>query len=164
VEWKVAILCAAAVAAVAAILTVVAAGIPALSAVSWLWTISGAAIALGLYQRRKPQAWMDAGVGAQIGVVAGLALITAIGISMATAGLVARFGLHSMGPFDAELRAQIEKAAAMNPQPAEAMRYVKLPEFRAGIMLGGFAMVGGFVLLLSTVGGALSGMLRTRRS
>jgi len=164
VEWKAAILCAAAVAAVAAILTVVAAGIPALSAVSWLWTISGAAIALGLYQRRKPQAWMDAGVGAQIGVVAGLALITAIGISMATAGLVARFGLHSMGPFDAELRAQIEKAAAMNPQPAEAMRYVKLPEFRAGIMLGGFAMVGGFVLLLSTVGGALSGMLRTRRS
>jgi hypothetical protein len=107
---------------------------------------------------------MDAGVGAQIGVVAGLALITAIAISMAAAGLVARFGLHSMGAFDAELRAQIDKAAAMNPQPAEAMRYVKSPEFRAGIMLGGFAMVGGFILVLSTVGGALSGMLRTKRS
>jgi len=164
VEWKTAILCAGVVAAVAAVLSVIAAGIPALSVLSWLWTLSGAAIALGLYQRRKPQAWIDAGVGAQIGVVAGLALITAIAISMAVAGLVARFGLHSMGAFDAELRAQIEKAAAMNPQPAEAMRYVESPEFRAGIMLGGFAMVGGFVLVLSTVGGALSGMFRTRRS
>jgi hypothetical protein len=164
VEWKTAILCAAAVATVAAALSLIAARVPALSAISWLWTISGAAIALGLYQRRKPQAWMDAGVGARIGVVAGLALVAAIAASMAVAGLVARFGLHSMGPFDAELRAQIDKAAAMNPQPVEAMRYVKSPEFRAGIMLGGFAMLGGFVMVLSTVGGALSGMLRTRRS
>ena len=48
-----------------------------------------------------------------------------------------------MGAFDAELRAQIEKAAAMNPQPAEVMRYIKSPEFRAGIMLAGFAMMAG---------------------
>lgn len=164
VEWKTAILCVLAVAAVAAVLTLLAAQVPKLTFVSWLWTISGAAIALGLYQRRKPQAWMDAGVGARIGIVAGLALIVSIAVAMAIAGLVARYGLHTMGSFDAELRSQIEKAAAMNPQPAEAMRYVKLPEFRAGIMLGGFAMMSGFVMIFSTLGGAMSGMLRTRRS
>jgi hypothetical protein len=163
VEWKTAILCVLAVAAVAAVLTLLAAQVPKLTFVSWLWTISGAAIALGLYQRRKPQAWMDAGVGARIGIVAGLALIVSIAVAMAIAGLVARYGLHTMGSFDAELRSQIEKAAAMNPQPAEAMRYVKLPEFRAGIMLGGFAIMSGFVMIFSTLGGAMSGMLRMRR-
>jgi hypothetical protein len=37
------------------------------------------------------------------------------------------------------------------------------PEFRAGIMLAGFAMVAGALLLLSALGGAVGGMLRTRR-
>jgi uncharacterized membrane protein HdeD (DUF308 family) len=164
VEWKTAVLCAAAVAGVAALLTLLAAKVPALTFVSWLWTLSGAAIVLGLYQRRRPQAWMDATVGARIGIVSGLALIAAIAVSMTICGLVARFGLHAMGPFDAELKSQIEKAAAMNPQPAEAMRYVTRPEFRAAIMLGGFAMMSGVVMLFSALGGAMSGMLRTRRT
>lgn len=163
VEWKTAILCVAVVAGVAALLTAIAAEVPRLTFISWLWTVSGAAIALGLYQRRRPQAWMDAGIGARIGIVAGVALIVSVATSMAIAGVVARYGLHAMGPFDAELRAQIEKAAAMNPQPAEAMRYVKLPEFRAGIMLGGFAIMAGFIMVFSTLGGAMSGMLRMRR-
>ena len=164
VEWKTAILCAAAVAVVAGVLTLLSAQFPKLVFAWWLWTISGAAIALGLYQKRKPQAWMDAAVGTRIGVVAGLALVLSIATSMAIVGLVARFGLHMMGPFDADIRTQLEKAAAMNPQPAEAMRYVKLPEFRAGIMLGGFAILSGFVMIFSAIGGAMSGMMRMRRS
>jgi hypothetical protein len=164
VEWKTAILCVGAVAAVAAVLSVVSARVPALLAVNWLWILCGAAIALSLYQRRRPQAWMDVGVGARIGVVAGLGLVLSIAFSMATVGLVARFALHSMAGFDADLRVQIEKAAAANPQPAEVMRYIKSPEFRAGIMLGGFAIMAGFILLTSTIGGALSGMIRTKRT
>jgi len=163
IEWRTAIRSAAIVAVVAAVLTVLAIKIPTLTFVSWLWMISGAAIALGIYQRRKPQAWIDAGIGAQIGVVAGLGLILSMTTAMAVSGLVARYGLHAMGTFDADLRTQIEKAAAMNPQPAEAMRYVKLPEFRAGIMLGGSAMMAGLVMIFSALGGAMSGMLRTRR-
>lgn len=164
VEWKTAILCAAAVAVVAGVLTLLSAQFPKLVFAWWLWTISGAAIALGLYQKRRPKAWMDAAVGTRIGVVAGLALVISIATSMAIVGLVARFGLHMMGPFDADIRAQLEKAAAMNPQPAEAMRYVRLPEFRAGIMLGGFAILSGFVMIFSAIGGAMSGMMRMRRS
>ena len=164
VEWKTAIRCAIGVSAVAALLSVASASLPMLSPLSWLWTVSGSVIALGLYQRRRPQAWMDAGVGARIGIVVGVTLVVSIGVAMATAGLVARYKLHAMGMFDTELRTQIDKAAAMNPQPAEVMRYIYSPEFKAGMMLAGFAMMAGFVMALSTLGGAVSGMVRTRRA
>ena len=163
VEWRTAILCVGTVALVAGILSVIAARLPALIAINWLWILCGAAIALGLYQRRRPQAWMDAGIGARIGVVAGLGLVVSIAFSMSVVGLLARFVLHSMAGFDADLRVQIERAIAANPQPAEVMHYIKLPEFRAGIMLGGFAMMAGFIMLTSTIGGALSGMVRMKR-
>lgn len=164
IDWKTAIKCAIGVSLVAALLSVAAARIPMLSPLSWLWTVSGSVIALSLYQKRRPQAWMDAGVGARIGIVVGLILVVSIAIAMAAAGLIARFNLHAMGPFDVELKAQIDKAAAMNPQPAEVMRFVYSPEFKAGMMLAGFAMMAGFVMVLSTVGGAVGGMVRTRRT
>jgi hypothetical protein len=167
VEWKTAIRCAALVAAVAAVLSLVSTRVPVLSPLSSLWTISGSLIAVGLYQRRRPLAWMDAGVGARIGIVVGLALVTCLSVSMAVAGLVARYGLHNMAGFDAQvteqLHAQIEKAAAANPEPPEVLRYLYSPEFRAGMMLTGFAMVAGILLVLSAVGGAVGGLLRTRR-
>ncbi len=167
VEWKTAIRCAALVAIVAAALSVAGTRFPVVSALSSLWIISGSLITVGLYQWRRPLALMDAGVGARIGLVAGLALITCLGVSMAVAGLVARFGLHSMAAFDAQLteqlHTQIEKAAAANPAPPEVIRFMYTPEFRAGIMLAGFAMVAGALLLLSALGGAVGGMLRTRR-
>jgi hypothetical protein len=163
IDWKAAILCAVMVALVAAALSVASTRLPAFSFINWLWTISASVVALTLYQRRRPQALMDATVGAKIGVLVGLTLISSIGISMAIAGLIARFGLHNMAAFDGELRAQIQKAAAANPQPADLMRFIYSPEFKAGIMLAGFSMLAGLVVLMSTVGGAVSGLLRTRR-
>jgi hypothetical protein len=167
VEWKTAIRCALLVAAIAALLSLVSARVEMLSPVSWLWTVSGSLITLALYQRRRPLAWMDAGVGARIGVVVGLALVTCFAVVMAVGGLVARYGLHSMAGFDAQLteqlRAQIEKAAAANPESPDVLRYFYSPEFRAGLMLAGFAMVSGFLLVLSTLGGAVGGLLRMRR-
>ena len=56
-----------------------------------------------------------------------------------------------------------EKAAAMAPQPPEAQRFWYSPEFRAGMMLAGFGMMSGFLLMLSTVGGAVGGFMRMRR-
>ncbi len=103
-------------------------------------------------------------------MVAGIALVAFLAVSMAVAGLVARYGLHAMAGFDAQLmeqteqlHAQIEKAAAVNPETPEVTRYLYSPEFRAGMMLTGFAMLAGVVLVLSTVGGAVGGLLRTRR-
>jgi hypothetical protein len=166
VEWKTAIRCAALVAGIAAVLGLLGSRVQAVSALSWLWTISGSLIAVALYQRRRPQAWMDAGVGARIGVVVGLALVTGFAVAMAAGGLVARYGLHSMAGFDAELtqmlHAQIEKAEATTPEPPEVVRFLYSPEVRAGMMLTGFAMVSGVLLVLSTIGGAVGGLLRMR--
>jgi hypothetical protein len=166
VEWKTAIRCAVLVAGIAAVLGLLGSRVQAVSALSWLWTISGSLIAVALYQRRRPQAWMDAGVGARIGVVVGLALVTGFAVAMAAGGLVARYGLHSMAGFDAELtqmlHAQIEKAEATTPEPPEVVRFLYSPEVRAGMMLTGFAMVSGVLLVLSTIGGAVGGLLRMR--
>jgi ribosomal protein L37E len=167
VEWKTAIRCALLVAGIAAVLTLVSLRVQLLSPLSWLWTISGSILTLALYQRRRPLAWMDAGVGARIGVLVGLALVMCFAIATAMGGLVARYGLHSMAAVDAQLtdmlHMEFEKASAINPQPPEAQRLWYSPEFRAGMMLTGFGMVSGFLIVLSTVGGAVGGFMRMRR-
>jgi hypothetical protein len=167
VEWKTAIRCAALVAGVAAGLSLVSQRVQVVSLLSLLWTISGSMITLALYQRRRPLAWMDAGVGARIGLVVGLALVACLGIAWGVGGLVARYGLHSLAGFDAELtqmlHTQFEKAAAISPAPPELQRFWYSPEFRAGMMLVGFGMMSGLLLILSTVGGAVGGFMRTQR-
>jgi hypothetical protein len=101
-------------------------------------------------------------------VVVGLALVACLGLAAGIWGLVARYGLHSLAAFDAsftqEWHAQFEKAAAMTPQPADAQRFWYSPEVRAGMMLLGFGVMSGILLVLSTVGGAVGGFMRTRRN
>src|ERR1700756_185724 len=82
VEWKTAIRCAGLVAAIAAVLTLISQRVQVLSLLSLVWTVSGSMIALALYQKRRPLAWMDAGVGARIGVVVGFALVALLGVSI----------------------------------------------------------------------------------
>jgi hypothetical protein len=167
VEWKTAIRCAVLVAGIAAVLGLVGSRLELVSKLSWVWTISGSMIAVALYQRRRPLAWMDAGVGARIGVVVGLALVTGFAVAMAVGGLVARYGLHSMAGFDAELtqmlHAQMDKTTATTPVPPELQHFWYSPEARAGMMLAGFAMLSGLLLVLSTIGGAVGGLLQMRR-
>jgi hypothetical protein len=167
VEWKTAIRCAVLVAGVAAGLSLVSQRVQVVSLLSLLWTISGSIITLGLYQHRRPLAWMDAGVGARIGLVVGLALVACLGVAWGVGGLVARYVLHSLAGFDAQLtemlRVQFEKAIAITPEPPEVKRFWFSPEFRAGMMLTGFGMLSGGLLLLSTVGGAVGGFMRMRR-
>jgi hypothetical protein len=51
----------------------------------------------------------------------------------------------------------------MTPAPPELQRFWYSPEFRAGMMLATFGMMSGFLLVLSTVGGAVGGFMRMRR-
>jgi hypothetical protein len=165
VEWKTAIRCAAVVAGIGSVLTLGAMKVDVLSPVSFLWIMSASLITLGLYQKRRPAAWIDARVGARIGVVVGVCLALGLGIVVAGWGLVARFGLHSMGGFDAAMTAQLQEAVrrSTTPVPAEMMGFVKSPEFRAGAMLALFAFLSACLLVMSAVGGAFAGLLRTRR-
>jgi len=173
VDWKMAIRCAAIVAAVGALLTLGAMRVAVLSPLSLVWIMSASMITLALYQNRRPTAWMDVRVGARIGIVVGMCLALCLGIAMASWGIVARFALHSMGNFDqqmAEQMVQVQKAIQQksvqqaSPVPEGTMGFIASPEFRAGIMLATFAMVSVFLLALSTLGGAFAGLLRMRRS
>ena len=168
VDWKTAILCAAAVAGVGGLLSLGAMRLPMLTPAIVLWVLSGSLITMGLYQRRRPMAWMDVGIGARIGVVVGLCLAVGLAVPMAAAGVVARFALHSMGGFDALLAGTFEQVLqqsrqSSNPFPAQAVQLVHSQEFRAGYILFCFALLSIFLLVVSMVGGAFAGLLRMRR-
>jgi hypothetical protein len=167
VEWKTAMRCALLAAVVAAGLNQVAARVQVVFPLSLLWIISGSMITLALYQRRRPLAWMDAGVGARIGIVVGLALVACLGVALAVNGLVSRYALHTMAATDAQLtgllHSEFEQVVAVAPPPPGLQKLWFTPEFRAGIMLVGFSVTSGFLLVLSTVGGALGGFMRMRR-
>jgi hypothetical protein len=167
VEWKTAIRCAALVAGVAAVLSLVEIRVPLLSPLTWVWTISGSILTLALYQKRRPLAWMDAGVGARIGVVVGLTLVAFFAVTMAISGLVGRYGLHNTAAADAQLsealQAGYERSVAMSPEMSQIKGFWYSPEFRAGMMLTGFGIMAGGLLVLSTAGGAMGGFMRMRR-
>jgi hypothetical protein len=165
VEWKTAICCAALVAGIGSVLCLASMRVDQLSPVSFVWLMSASLITLGLYQRRLPTAWIDARVGARIGLVVGLCLAIGLGLAVAGWGVVSRFGLHTMGNFDASMTAQMQEAIrrSTTPIPADMLRLVASSEFRAAMMLALFGFATVVLLVMSTVGGAFAGLLRTRR-
>jgi hypothetical protein len=165
VEWKTAIRCAALVAGIGSVLSLVAMRVDILSPLSLLWIMSASWITVGIYRKRRPAALVDARIGARIGVVVGICLALGLGMVVAGWGLMARFGLHTMGGFDAAMTAQMQEAIhkSSTPVPTEMLGFVGSPEFRAGMMLGVFGLGSAFLLVLSALGGAFAGLLRVRR-
>jgi hypothetical protein len=165
VEWRTAIQCAAAVAGVGALLSIGAMRVAMLSTLTLMWIVSASLLTLGLYQRRRPAAWMDVRVGARIGVVVGVCLALALGAAMAGEGLVSRNLLNGMGDFDAGMAAKTAEAIrnSKTPVPPEMLGFLGSQEFRAGMMLVCFGFVSACLLALSTVFGAFGGLMRTRR-
>jgi hypothetical protein len=165
VEWKTAIRCALAVAGVGSLLLLVGIRVPPLWPASLLWIMSASLITMGLYQRRRPSAWMDASVGARIGLVGGLCLVIGLGAVAAIAGVILRFGLHSMGWFDDAVAGIIQQAIQQTktPFPPEAIQFAHSQEFRVRFVLFCYAFFAVVLLILSMLGGAFAGLMRTRR-
>jgi hypothetical protein len=172
VDWRVAMRYALLVALVGAALRVAAAEVNALFAAALLWMVSASVITLGLYQKRLPAARIDAGIGARIGVVAGLFLALAVGISMTGWRLAERYMLHGMGSIDAQMLAlmqqvmkqmQQQAAAQQSPLPAWLPALWNSPEAPAAMTLGGYAMVAVVLIAVSAMSGAFGGLLRARR-
>jgi len=171
IEWRTAIRCALLVALGAAILVGLQSLVPWLTLLSWLWIVSGSVLALGIYQKQQPAAWMDARVGARIGLLVGVALTAGLGLGSAVMGVAGRFLLHNMASVDVanrllmdNLRVQMAQSSTPTPIPANVLGLMSSPEFFAGVVLLGFAMVSVILILLSTVGGAFAGMMRLRAS
>ena len=171
VDWRMAIRCAAAVAAIGGLLSVGALRMELLTPATVLWTMSGSLITLGLYQNRRPAAWMDARIGARIGAMVGVCLGAGLAVPVAVAGLVARFGMHAMASFDtqmATLQNMVQQAMQQSaqrsgtPLPPQVLRFVQSQEYRAASVLTYCAFVGVVLLIISALGGAFGGLLRTR--
>jgi hypothetical protein len=169
VDWKMAIRCAVAVAGIGSVLKLAALAWDVLSPVSFVWMVSAPLITLGLYQKRRPAAWIDARVGTRIGLLAGLCLAIGIAIAMSGWGLVERFGLHAMGGFDTTLTGQITDGLTRSqqmlstPVDPRVAALEQTPEFHAGFVMASGALGAVMLLAISAVGGAFAGMLRMRR-
>ena len=174
IDWRSALLAGAVVAGIAAALTVGGVVSGVLSLLSFLWIVSGGVVALSLYSKQRPTGRMDGRIGARIGLVTGLLVISAVALSLATAGVVARFGLHRMGEFDATLvefsdtmQTQMAGRLAQDKQPADTAEKVvgmiHSAEVRAGTAIAYLGFLGGLVVVLSAGGGGLAGALRSRR-
>jgi hypothetical protein len=166
IDWEIAIRCTLLVAAIAAVLSFTATRIDVLSPLSSIWILSASLTTLALYQRRRPLAVMNARIGARIGTLVGVALGLFIAIATAIGAVIGRFVLHSMGDLDTMIQAskvQIDQLIATKQLPAPANAVIGSPEFRTGFMLFAFALGLFFILLVSIFGGALGGLLRSRR-
>ncbi len=168
IRWSSALNSALIVALVGASLFIAASYLPALTIFSLLWICCAASIAISLYRRREPALRMDGAIGARIGLSVGVLMTSVLAVSLAVIGLIARFGLHTMTAFDAEMtqrmHEQVEKAIAANPAPANVVQQMLSQEFRTGVMLAGLLLFAFAILTLSTVGGLVSGMMAAGRS
>jgi len=174
-RWSTVVTLAALIAAIAAVLMTVVFWFPSAFPLAWLWTVSGAVIVLGLYQRRHPDTPLDAGLGARVGLVYGLLAVSSLALLTAASGLIARYGLHHMGPIDTWLSATMHQAMEQQlkqlpanqpdaPMTADQMRALFYsPEVRAGLSLSMLSVSALFLIAFSALGGAIGGLLRMRR-
>ena len=171
VNWRVALALAGWLALGAAVLKTLAFAVVAAGVLGNIWVAAAAALAVALYAKRWPQGRMSAAIGARLGFATGLLMVAAMGLSFALAGVVARFGLHRMTGFDADLSQQFalfggQMTASLDQQHATpdirqaVAGMLAAPETRGGLALGLLGLEGLFVVSISAAGGAFSGMLR----
>jgi len=174
-DWRAAILSGAAVACVGALLTVSGLRFGLASFVGIFWVMGAGIIAQGLYHRLRRAAAMDGRLGLQFGFVTGLLMVAALGIALGITGLAVRFGAHGMQTFDTEWAKQF---AVMQKQMVEKMQqqgqavdvqqrvlgFMDSAEVRAGLSVMYLMLLGFFVIVFSTGGGAFAGLLRDARA
>ncbi len=168
--WAGATRFAALAAAVAAGLLLVSLVLPPVIFLTFLWAGVSPVVVLGLFQTRFPAAPISSGFGARLGFLTGLSIALVFNILYAITMLVARFVTHTMGDADKQMtmlldqfRTQTEAQPGGAPPAVQAFLHnLALPEFRAGFMLLGVAMMTCLLLAITTTGGAFAGFVRSR--
>jgi hypothetical protein len=142
--------------------------LPAVTLLVWMWAPLAPSVVLWIYASRNRQVRVNRRIGQRIGIICGLLIVTGLAVANAVELDVARFGIHHMQDFDAnvnnalaQMKAQV--IAQSGQQGAEMFNTLNVPEFRAGFFLTGFAMLSSIVLVLSTAGGALAGFMQSRK-
>ncbi len=123
-----------------------------------LWGFAGGVLAVLLYQRRHATA-VTPGMGARLGVVAGL-------LGFVAFATIASFALlATRGTLIRAIWAQVEQQAAQNPNPAvqEMIQRLNSPEGMAVLFTLFMVFVLAFFLVFSSVGGAIGARLFGKR-
>jgi hypothetical protein len=170
IDWPMALRGAIVVSLVAAALSLLAAGLPNLTLIGSVWIISASLTTLALYQRRRPLAAMNAGVGARIGLLVGFVLVFVLAATLSAGLCIGRYKLHIMSGLDSEValamkaqKVQFDQLAATRPLRAEDLAFVTSLQYRTTMVLLYFSLILFAILLISVFGGAVGGLLRTRR-
>jgi hypothetical protein len=170
IDWPMALRGAIFVSVVAAVLSLLATGLPNFAVIGSVWIISASLTTLALYQRRRPLAAMNVGVGARIGLLVGFVLVFVLAATLSAGVCVGRYKLHMMSGFDSEIalamraqKVQFDQLAATRPIRAEDLAFVTSLQYRTTMVLLYFSLILLSILLISVFGGAVGGLLRTRR-
>ena len=170
IDWPMALRGSILVSIVAAVLSLLAVGLPNFTLIGSVWIISASLTTLALYQRRRPLAAMNAGVGARIGLLVGCVLVFFLAATLSVGLCVGRYKLHIMSGFDSEIalamktqKVQFDQLSATRPIRAEDLAFVTSLQYRTTMVLLYFALLLFAILLISVFGGAFGGLLRTRR-
>jgi hypothetical protein len=163
IAWRHALFAAVVLAIPSAVLTI------SLPPVGLLWTVVAAGWAVATYARRARTGHLSTGIGARIGLLTGL-FVSWLTAAFFGVGLwISRFVFHEGGQWDSLWQAQVEKSFANNLAVAQvgtanlqaiqlnqALRAFALSaDGRAGVALSGIVVIGGFLILLAAIGGAV---------
>jgi hypothetical protein len=165
--WRGAIRCAGLSGAITAAIMLLSLLVPSAVLLTIFWVVISPVVVIGIFQARNPLAPMTPGFGARLGLLTGLSNGIMLSVGTTTTFVIARFGLHAMGPFDKQLDmvfAQTqERMGAQSPADIAAISKIcSLPEFRAGTMLASAAFGILLLLAITTLGGAFAGFARSR--
>ena len=168
VDWPAAVRCAGLAGAIALGLTILAEPLPVVSLLALFWAAGAPVVTLGFYSARARQTVVRPGFGARLGLLSGLAVLSAMAIVNTVTLLLMRFVFHHAAPIDApldafftQMRAQVLQQGA-NAAAAGLPGLLEVPEFRAGLLLTFSGIFAAGYLLFSMAGGAFAGLLRSR--
>ena len=136
---------------------------PIISLGCCLWMLGCGALAVFLYQRRVPGAFVTSGMGMRIGAAAGI-----MGFVAATLWSVVRFAANS-GEFRSTLQEQMDKSIASNPDPRaqailhQLMNSLNTPEGLATFFVLLLVIMAFVFVVFSAAGGALGASMFARR-
>jgi len=168
VVWPGAIQCAGLAGAVAAVLTLLSFPLPPVFLLGLLWSFAAPVVVLGIYVARFPRTRIYTGFGARLGLLSGLAIALASLTINSVALLLQRFALHGSATMDGQIEqffVQMRTSLAARSSAADAqsiLRWLSIPEFRAGLVLASFGMMLVLYLAYSSLAGAFAGALRSR--
>jgi hypothetical protein len=161
IMWKAALRCIALVAGIMGVLTVMNLRFPSFMFFIALWVMASPVVAISVYNARYPLSRLSASFGARMGLLAGIASLLVLGVlKIAAMDLTRHAG--RMNDFDALWPLMMQRATQQSGADPAMMAFFLKPEFRVGMMLSTLALLGCFLLVLTTMMGAFAGLMRAR--